>query len=239
MRNGKKIKGYILILVSAMLLSGCVKNDIKMSDNQIDKAAEYMAGVMLKYDKNYDSNLVEETETSDSTNIGNSTIKPNATVEPANNGENSDIATPDNTEEETANPTVSLSEVIGVKGCKISFSRVKILEQYEQENSAYIKAEKDKKIVVLEFKIKNTTASEIQVKLLKKEIEYALQLEDKKEYKPELSILLNDLQFYNEKIKNGKVKKAVLVFSVPKKDTEKKMKLQVTYKNKTANVQIK
>ena len=50
----KKIKGCVPILISAVLLSSCVKNDIKMTDEQIDRTAEYAAGILLKYDKNYE-----------------------------------------------------------------------------------------------------------------------------------------------------------------------------------------
>lgn len=233
----KKVKGCIPVLISAVLLSSCVKNNIKMTDEQIDRAAEYAAGVLLKHDKNYENTLSTETIVPESTpktelkdNNGNlETAKPE-------NDKKSD--TDENSQTEQLN-TVTLAEVIRVKGCEINFSKFQILDNYEQENSVYIKADTGKKLAVLKFKIKNNSSSDKKVKLLKKNISYILQVDGGGEYQPELSILVNDLQFYNEKIQKGKSKEAVLIFSIPKKEVENTMKLQVTRNKQKAEVKVK
>ena len=115
---------------------------------------------------------------------------------------------------------------------------MQIIDNYQQNNSLYIKAEAGKKIVVLEFEVKNNSSSDKKVELLKKKILYTLQIEDGGEYQPDLAILVNDLQFYNEKIKKGKSKKAVLIFSVPKQEIKKTMKLQVVNGKQKAEVKI-
>lgn len=231
----KKIKGFILILVLAILSSSCVKNDIKMTDEQIDRAAEYAAGVLLKYDRNYESTLISETVIPEGTTEPVSTNEVTATENP----ETSNKIDTDSTNKDSKKEQLELTDVINVKECKINFSKYQILNSYEQGKSVYIKADKGKKLVVLEFKIKNKSDSDRKVKLLKKNITYTLIVNNGGEYQPNLSILVNDLQFYNENIQKGKSKKAVLVFNVPKQEIKNTMKLQVIRDNQISEVKVK
>lgn len=236
----RKIKGYTLILASAVLLSGCVKNDIKMTDEQVDRAAEYAAGILLKYDKNYESTLIAETMVpkESAEPVENDNSKSLETENVTQSASNSTSVEDENDQNEQLD-TVNLSDAIGVKECRVNYLKFEILDSYEQGEAVYMKADKDKKLVVLEFKIKNNSNSDKKVNLLKKNISYTLTVDGGGEYKPELSILVNDLQFYNENIQKGKSKKAVLVFSISEKEVKETMKLLVTHDNKKSEVKIR
>ena len=242
----KKIKGCIPILISIILLSGCVKKDIKMTDEQIDRTAEYAAGVLLKYDKNYESTLSSEAAVLESNIQPESTTKSETelkyvnveSAKPENNNQTNGTDETNEIPQSEQLETKTLSKVINVKDCEVNFLKMQIIDNYQQNNSLYIKAEAGKKIVVLEFEVKNYSSSDKKVELLKKKILYTLQIEDGGEYQPDLAILVNDLQFYNEKIKKGKSKKAVLIFSVPKQEIKKTMKLQVVNGKQKAEVKI-
>ena len=239
----KKIKGCVPVLISAVLLSGCIKNDIKMTDEQIDRAAEYAAGILLKYDKNYESTLSDENEALKTTTnpeqeenyMDLETIKPENNNQAGVNTSNE----PNKTIQSETMDVKTISELINIKECKVNFLKMQLMDNYQQNNALYLKADKGKKLAVLEFDIKNNSTSDKKVNLLKKKISYTLQTEGGGEYQPDLSILGNDLQFYNEKIQKGKSKKAVLVFSIPEKESKKIVKLQVVSGKQKAEVEVK
>lgn len=239
----KKIKGCVPVLISAVLLSGCVKNDIKMTDEQIDRAAEYAAGILLKYDKNYESTLSDENEVLKTTtnpeqeenNIDLETTKPENNNQTGLNTSDE----PNKTAQSEKVDVKTISELINIKDCEINFLKMQLLDNYQQNNTLYLKADKGKKLAVLEFEIKNNSNSDKKIKLLKKKISYTLQTEGGGEYQPDLSILVNDLQFYNEKIQKGKSGKAVLVFSIPEKESKNIVKLQVISGKQKAEVKVK
>lgn len=236
----RKITGYIVVLTSAVLLSSCVKNDIKMTDEQVSRAAEYTAGVLLKYDKNYESTLIDEMITAEETQKPITTndsqdLEGEQTENKAETGKE-----PENGKlQEEQVKKAELSDIFDVKECKIDFSKYKILDSYKQGESIYIKSDKGKKLLILQFKIKNNSNSDKRINLLKKNVSYALVVDDESEYQPDLSILVNDLQFYNESIQKGKSKKAVLVFNISKKETNSIMKLRVMRGEQTLEVKIK
>lgn len=233
----KKQSLGILLAAAMMGLTGCGGPDL--NEKQTSEAAEYMAGLILKYDLGYTDNLVypESTEEPEGTENPSVTEAPGTQEGEGPSGQGKDDKEPGDTE------TVSgdFAKVLGLKDIKVSFRTSSVVKEYSSKNeSAYeVYAPKGKKLVVVTLNLKNTSKKDKKIYLTEMGAEYRLQLEDGTSATAEITAVSNDLNFLNTKIKAGKRSSAVLLFTVP--DTTKSVagELTVSVGEQSATMQIK
>ena len=73
----------MLALIAALGLTGCGKT-VVLNEQQTAETAEYIAGLMLKYSKNYTDSLQYPEETPEPTGSPDVTTAPGITAEPEN-----------------------------------------------------------------------------------------------------------------------------------------------------------
>lgn len=188
-----------------------------MTDKQTSEAAEYMAGLILKYDKDYTDTLVYP----DATEEPEATSEPKASNEPEKNGDSNTGGNTEgqgNSDTEKVDSEGSFTDVLGLSGMEVSFKDAYVTKEYkEKANSSYVVyPASGKKLAIVRLTIKNTSAKDKKIYLTERGVEYKLQLSDGTTCSSEITVISNDLNFLNTKIKAGKKKTVLLVFNVPK-----------------------
>ena len=220
-----------VVILAVTCLSGC--GVTTLTEKESDLIAQYSAGILLNHTETYGDRLLPETvepkedsvDGTVSSAIPAQTGQPQVTEVPTANPKATEVpetATdkPESLEtpDETAVPTVALNDIYQLPGVEISYHNYEFTNEYPKDSESYqISASQDEILLVVKFKVKNTTSKKKAVNLLNRQISYELQADTSK-YKPTISVLENGgLNFLDTKIKSGASEEAVLVYALPKK----------------------
>ncbi|HKL80585.1 MAG TPA: hypothetical protein VJ888_09160, partial [Mobilitalea sp.] len=220
--------GLVITLLLILSLTGCI-HEYQLSDENTEVAAEYMAGLLLEYDENYQSSLIKQEELEENTmglsvEEGNSAVPtPTSTPTPVPTNEEggSQAAGDENT---LIDGEFTIAEVIGATNFDIQYDNYKLYNSYpEDATSTYfsLTPNEGKQLLVATFLIGNTTDKKRKIDLNKSKIVYQLDINVGSIYKPSLALLENDLQFIVMTVEPKKKETALLIFEVPK-DVEMK-----------------
>jgi len=236
---------FILLLT----LTGCVQK-LKTTEEQTDALAEYMAGLLLKYDPDYTSTLKpqREIQKDNEENIGNHTekqtndkydVKKDNTDASIPSGTKSE---PDEKADEADKQPYTLAELLGLKDFDIGYSGYKVTESYPEDFSkAYfsIVADKGNQLMVIKFNIKNLTKEKKSLELDETEISYQLDVAGSIIEKPLFTVLENDLQYIDVTIDGDAAVEAVLVYQISKGTDTGNTKLIVSNGDKKLLIPVK
>ena len=222
-----------------LLLGGC-SSVSNLSNNEIELVAEYIAGTMLKYDKNYEEALVEvegyKEEVKavwESQPLSTPTLTTTPTPTPTITTTTSDEV------ENTATANSSMDEVIGDDKVEVKYKSNKTYTSFPK-NSKYfsVDAAEGNELIVITFELENQSTQTKVIDLINKDINYQLRIGNKTLYKPLLTLLTNDVQFLNITLEPNTTTEAVLVFEVPDKANKDEIDLIIADDNKTAIISI-
>lgn len=236
-----KRKGLVaLMLIITLLSTGCNVSQTELTKEENDMIAEYVAGVLLRYDLRYQHKLIYETEEestveSPSPDTG---MTPGPTTEPTEQPDTS-IDTPDDAQPQQEYQT--LAQIYENKDCTVEYISVKEYTSYPKtsEQSYFrLKATDNNKLLVLTFKITNKSEEKNTFSLIDSGIAY--RLEDSQGYteKPLLTALTNDLQYLDIEAASGESKNAVVVFEIPENADKSGYTLYVTRDDMIAKVAL-
>lgn len=240
------------ILIALITLSGCVQ-ELRTKEEDSDAIAEYMAGLLLKYN-DYESTLLPLKELEDSfedddydNQTDNTTNSDNQSDNTTNNDKKDDstntASSGKNTDDKSENvQTISFKDIMGQKNFDISYSAYILTENYPEDyDNTYISvlADEGKQLLVIKFKIKNTTKKAAKLDLGEASVKYSLTVGNTKLDKPWFTVLENDLQYFDMDIKAEATTEAVLVFQISKEADTSAMKLTVSKDGKEAVIPLK
>jgi len=234
----KRLILTLLIVISLMAFSGCVKK-LEITQEQTDALAEYMAGLLLKYDANYDRALrsIQAAEETDSTGRQTDEIdkkkndNANASDTSGNISDKKSNEADNKATETDKKNTYSLTEIIGQADFDISYMDYKLTDTYpENYDRAYffVEADEGKQLLVIRFIIKNNSSEKKNLNLTDTEITYQLELAGSRIDKPWFTVLENDLQYIDITLEPGAATEAVLIYQISKTTEAGKMKLTVS-----------
>lgn len=240
----------IIIIVCGILLTGCAKMT-DLTDNESDKLAEYMAGTVLSYAKNYDEALIYPEEEKDATKeladatdntedgdsnkdaVGDLDADSHENIDNNSNTNASNNTTPEietGSGEVTSVSLKNLFHQVGDNQYTLSYTGYEDYTSYPSENDYFtIEPAEGNKLVLFNFSIKNITKKSVKVNMLNKKIQYTLKDTTGKSYNSSVSLLSNDIHYFNETLKANKSKKAVLVFEISKDIALKDLSLFIDY----------
>lgn len=210
-----KKKGLMMIMTVAamMVLSGCGTEVPNLSKLDNDKAAEYMAGAVLKYDSEYSYALQYDHSILNATPVPAPTANPTTTPEPAGGDEISNqTGVAEGTEGQSEIQQVSLTDVYGIQGVELDYVSASMKKSYGKGYES-IMASKGKKLLIIYFKIKNVSGDSQKVDLSKNTPDFALRQNDRS-IPPLHTAAQGDLQYFSEKLASGKSEQGVLMFEV-------------------------
>jgi len=229
----KRIAAMCLALFLVVALCGCGK-DIKPDDQENDKMAEYIAGVMLKYSRENISdyqklrNDLAQQETSGGGQNNNqkpSSGQNNETNSNSNNGSSNGSSSNSGQGDNVIHAPVAdvmgtMAKDLGLEGMTVSYSSYSMGNSYSPDGLFSVTANSGCKVFAFEFAIKNENDSDAEVDTSSSSIKFKLDIGGKKIIQSS-SLLLNDMTNLRDvKIKAKDTYKAVVIFQVPLSDSE-------------------
>ncbi|WP_342756068.1 hypothetical protein [Kineothrix sedimenti] len=217
MRRGKKI-GIVLVAAMSLMLTACGESVPEMTEEENAQVVEYAAGLLLKYDQNYENRLVEEEPEA----AGKTSEK-----ERAESGEIEQE--PQVLQKETWTANTSAVEAnnsdqgfCGIQGVEVKYINYELTDVYPDENveeaSYAMSAESGYKFLVLNFEMKNTTQQDIDVNMASTGAKFKISVNGGQPEYALTTILLNDLSTFMGTIGVGDTKDLVLVGEVSEQE---------------------
>lgn len=245
----KKLWCLLAILVLSVTLTGC---GVELSDEENRVIAEYAADLLLKYDRDYTSSLVEEevpateqtTQAPSTDSTTEVTTEEPSTQPPQESSSTESPASEDTTGSSDAAGEIDIGKIVGLEGISITYNQCMFLDRYpsvDQDGAfIYLEADPGYQLVVIKFDIANITAQDIAVDLLNTDINYKLVYNQTKAASPMLTILMDDLGTYESVVPAGNEQSAVLVFQISKDliPQIQSLDIRVTYKNEESVIHI-
>lgn len=245
----KKLWCLLAIFVLSVTLTGC---GVELSEEENRVIAEYAADLLLKYDRDYTSSLVEEevpateqtTQAPSTDSTTEVTTEEPSTQPPQESSSTESPASEDTTGSSDAAGEIDIGKIVGLEGISITYNQCMFLDRYpsvDQDGAfIYLEADPGYQLVVIKFDIANITAQDIAVDLLNTDINYKLVYNQTKAASPMLTILMDDLGTYESVVPAGNEQSAVLVFQISKDliSQIQSLDIRVTYKNEESVIHI-
>lgn len=229
----KRASVILTTLLMTVCLSGCgLVPSLNLTESEQKVIAEYAAGLLLKYDRNYSGALMEIEEEEDEVSIIPEVQEPvyETEEEPEVQGEFND---PDFSEDleasenggqsdEMAYSEVPISDVIGVDGFTIMYKNYEVHEIYPEAESDdlvfSLQAMQGNELVVMNFAITNDGAEKKLCDILDSDVSFKVVINGEKTISASKTILLNDLSSYYDEIEGYGMADAVIVCEIPADD---------------------
>ena len=230
----------LLVLVVTFSLSACIK-EYQYPEEQSDAVAEYMAGKLLDYDESYKLMLTPYEELSAVEAEKDITGSETEDVIEKPDGISAESKTEQPVSDETGEQ-YTISEVLGSKDFEIDYTGYRLVGVYpDEEDSPYFSlgAREGYQLLVATFSIKNTSSKERDFNLTNEEIDYQLDINKSTIYKPEFTLLENDLRYIDMTMEGKQTKEALLVFEIPKEAEFSYIHLKILNENKSNILKIK
>jgi hypothetical protein len=211
----KRLK-ILLVFLLSFTLTGCIK-EYSYTDEKSNAIAEYMASLLLKYDKDYDQALIPDDELNESSqdDAGSTVEDTTSDTEDTSGTSGAEVTqTPSDT-----NNDYSLIEVLGIDGFDMAYSGYKLADTYPEDADSAgftLTPRNGYQLLVTEFTVKNISDQKKELNLINSDISYQLDINMSTVYKPLLTLLQNDLQYIDMTIAGGKSEKVLLVFEISK-----------------------
>lgn len=250
------MKRWKLIPVALLMvtLTGCIQEN-RLPDQKADIIAEYMAGLVLKYNP-YDSsllpmNMLEEEKTeevveeaNELTNASDQSEDANTATEQASQNEDNTAKSNESTTKPSEEPeeqlqNYTLSEVIGMKEFAIDYSEYELTDTYSENDYFSITARKGYQLLIATFTVKNQSKEKAIFNLNKREIKYQLDVNSGTIFKPLLTCSDRDIQYINMPFEKEETKNVVLIFEIPQKTELSDLNLIVSSDDKSGSIKLK
>lgn len=247
----KKVTILMLAIGGSMFLTSCAKM-IDLSDKENEVITQYMADIVVE--KTIYSSILPEREVmsllSTEDTDKNSDHK-DSSIEKKESKKEQDTKKETDTNSATllnnqskANDSKekvveNIFQVSKDDKLTIQYKSYKLLDEYSNgvEHSYTVKANNNKKLLVVYFDIKNLSDKAKKLDLVEEGYEYTFK-SGTQVIKPLITLLSEDIQYMNTKVKANTTDKAVLVFSVdPKVDLTKGM-LVITKDGKSSQINL-
>lgn len=229
------------LAVGCMLfaLGGCYE-PLPITDRELDMVAEYAAGVLVKHGTATKEALLNEKEQQELLDAQkpSATAKPTEAPERPGDGEDSPSVT--KTPDTVTTPAASdgtasdLTRLFAKDGFSFEYTGFEETLLYQGTGEIFASADKGKKLIVVEFLVKNTSGEARTLSMNKgaaKECSFSLRV-DSRSFKPTLTLLKEDIyNSYEVSYEAGEVQKGVLIFECPDETNTATMNLSILKEN--------
>lgn len=245
-----------LIITAAVLsfsITACGSSLSEMTEEQNAQVVEYAAGLLLKYDQNYHSRLLEEeAETSGQEEESLSAEKGEVQSQAESQKEETSAAeTPEAKEEtpvidrsEAAQQTAysSIEQFYSIDGVAITYEGYELKDQYPEMDSEdmffAMNATKGSKLLVLYFDVANVAGQDLNLDMLSKGTKFKISVNGEAPRYALTTMLTDDLSSYVGTIAADSSEKLVLVAEVAEEKTESIQSISLTMKNVSEDATI-
>lgn len=261
-----KMKIITLIVLCVLLLNGCMKQ-YQPSEELTDMLAEYIAGTVLKYDKNYGATILSSNITAKVNEYVSNLMYEDSKENDLNDkvdkektdDKSDDKGAVDKMTDTTANSKSSrgksslnggtketievkaLNDLYNIEGLEFSYKGYEFFKEYPKKADSYFNlSHKDgNQFLVVSFSIHNASNEKKELNLSTSDIQYAVDINKGTTYKPIMTLLEEDIHFINQVIASGEEITALLIFEVPKDAVVNSLRLNITQGNKSTIINLK
>lgn len=229
------MKRKLLLVISLILtisLCGCgLVPSVELTESEQKVIAEYAAGLLLKYDKNYSGSILKVEEEIEEEPQLPVVEEPDTVVDTE---ESQDIPAGEYPEtefdedlvadnageadEESVYSDKSIAEAIGIEGFDIIYKSYQVCSIYPPEESEdlvfSLEAAPGMELLILQFGITNDMPDRAVCNVLDTEAGFRLVINGSERIQYQKTMLLNDLSSYSEEVEGYGMSDAVLVFEI-------------------------
>ncbi len=201
------------MVVATTVFVGC--EGVDMTEEEENLFLSYSVNAVVNHDKNYINKLeyveIESESTtvwhSEDENTGKETTKADDSGQGSQGGEEQTTAFEVNTDVNTA---------INISGIDISYNGYIMTKSYpaKEDNSFIMKSTSGSNLVVMKFKVKNTSSKDINIDILNSDYRFKGIFNGQVKANCQTTLLDDALNTYAGMIKAGKSKDLVLIFQV-------------------------
>lgn len=213
-------------ILAAALLSGCGDEMIDLTQEETELITEYTVGLLLKYDKYYGSRLVDTAaydvaaeEAPEETVEETPEEKPEQET-PADDTEVIDVSQ----DTETSMPLSTIEEYYGIEGVTFQYLGYDLTQSYPSSTSGEdlffaMDAADGSQLLVLRFTATNVSTTDQTLNMLNYGARFSVSVNGGPEQSVLTTILLDDLQTYNDVLPAGYSVELVSIVEVPQGDS--------------------
>ncbi len=216
----RKACTFLCGIAAAVLLTGCGSAMPELTQEETNLISEYAVGVLLKYDKHHGSRLVDTTgyETAENEEIPEEQPEEQTEQEetPVNDTEVVDIS---QDEEEEVLPA-TIEEYYGIQDFTFQYTGYELDQNYPpdtgEDNIFFaMDATEGTQLLVLKFIATNTGASDQTLNMLEHGARFRVSVNGESSKGALATMLLNDMQTYNEVVPAGSGVELVSIVEIP------------------------
>lgn len=216
--------GMIYIMAAAFYMTACGSAIPDMSEEQNAQVVEYAAGLLLKYDENYHSRLVEEPEAEPGEEEPivqeEETVKETETtpvVDVTQEPETTPVV--DVTQEPVEASFGSVEEFYGIDGVSITYNGYELKDMYpdtQESEELYfaMNATRGCKLLVLNFDAANISGGDLNLDMLSRDTKFKVSINGETPKYALTTMLMNDLSSFTGTIAAGASERLVLVSEI-------------------------
>ena len=226
----KQIIFYAAVLASSFLLSGCseVAGDFTLTQDEEQKVVGYCADVLLKYDKNHQSDVVDTSlarELEARVDVIKELHRQQMEQEGTTESEKSDSGNKsssggENSELYAAKGEQNLAAALGQEGFEVTYKNFEVCTGYPHDGSAgdyfTLEATPGKQLMVFHFDITNTTGEDRECNFMTSGVFYRMIVNGSERKNALTTLLLNDMSTLDEVIGAGQSVDGVVVLETDK-----------------------
>lgn len=205
-----------MIAAAAVLgLTGCAENQLpELTEEEIRAVGEYVAITMMKYDINHRSRLMELTVIDPESVTPSETDDSEQSVGMRPVDDAPVVNAPEKEKEEA--PAYTVEDVLALpEGISLTFQGQTVCESYPEESDFFSMGASDgKKLLVLDFLLKNEGGAEQTLDLLAQNARFTITINGEYSRNALATMLLDDLATFEGTLAAGDSAKAVLVVEV-------------------------
>lgn len=253
-----------IVLLSAVMifaLTGCGNEIVDLTDNQSEQISEYAAAVLLAYDKDYHSRLLNDEEIAQAEAAE---AEEQARAEEAEkiaqammddkkpDQEDKDVSDKDDANGEEEMKPVVISEFLGLNGMDVQYAGCSVEDYYpaqsnsidgqaEEVNTFFsMKASEGNKLLVLKFNMQNISGQDQNVDMLSKQLRFSVQSDTFGKKNTLVTMLEDDFSTYTGTIASGNSAQSVLIVEITEEQAVNvgQLSLQIKYNDESASVQL-
>lgn len=202
---------YCFLMIVPFIFCGC-SSTVALSGQSNDILAEYMANLLLKYDRNQTPTLLDEKQ-----------IKVAKQEEKTTAQSNVETKTEEKKIQTYSQKTIA--QLLGVKKCEISYEKYGYYQTKNSDAVYQLRANKGKRLLKVNFQIKNLSNQKQKINLTENQAQYKLETNEQQQYSALLTFLQNDLQTIKTTIPAGKSITACLLFEIPENQKASQLSL--------------
>lgn len=214
----RKVSTFLCGIIMAVLVSGCGAKMPDLTQEETDLISEYAVGVLLKYDKHHSSRLVDTTEYDV---VDNEIPEPEPEQEeeadsPADETEVVDISQ----DEEIFAVPATIEEYYGISDFVFNYTGYELQSSYppNEDDGAMVfamDATEGAQLLVLRFAVSNLSSSDQTLDMPGYGARFRVSVNGEASMSTLTTMLLNDLQTYDDVIPAGGSVELVSIVEVP------------------------